>query len=87
MYQWPQNKSFNKFSQSTCYAGKLIMVYSIKKRKREKPSYCNFHAKKNEKEYVVTSVIPTLKHASNHPSQKCDQKYGNMWSFRKQKGS
>lgn len=62
------------------------MVYSIKKRKREKPSYCNFHAKKNEKEYVVTSVIPTLKHASNHPSQKCDQKYGNMWPFRKQKG-
>lgn len=45
------------------------MVYSIKKRKREKPSYCNFHAKKNEKEYVVTSVIPTLKHASNHPSK------------------
>lgn len=63
------------------------MVYSIKKREREKPSYCNFHAKKNEKEYVVTSVIPTLKHASNHPSQKCDQKYGNMGSFRKQKGS
>ena len=54
------------------------MVYSIKKRKREKLSYCNFHAKKNEKEYVVTSVIPTLKHASNHPSQKCDQKYENM---------
>ena len=57
------------------------MVYSIKKRKRKKTGnqvIVISMLTKMKKEYVVTSVIPTLKHASNHPSQNCDQKYGNM---------